>query len=191
MRMNPNSEYDEVAFPFPGSLLVAHPSLLDPNFRRSVVLLTAHSDEEGSLGVVVNRPLNQTLGEFDTELSGSDLADTPLYAGGPVACDKLILVAWKWSPGDGTFKLFFGIDDVKARQILKDDPGFELRGFIGHSGWTEGQLDDEIEQGAWVTSALSHEIEDMVGDEVWRSLLYRESPQMRLLADEPDDPSLN
>jgi putative transcriptional regulator len=191
MHRNIDRGFNEATLPFPGSLLIAHPSLLDPNFRRSVILLTAHSDEEGSLGVVVNRPLDQTLGEFDPELSQSDLADIPLYAGGPVASDKLILVAWKWSPEEAAFKLFFGIDDVKARQILEEDPDFELRGFIGHSGWTSGQLDEEIEQGAWITSPLLPEIEGSVGDTVWRAILYRESAEMRLLADEPDDPSLN
>jgi len=186
-----SGQSEETMLPFPGSLLVAHPSLLDPNFKRSVVLLTAHSDEEGSLGVVVNRPLKQTLGEYDLELSKTDMSEVPLYFGGPVAKDKLILVAWKWTPEAGVFKLFFGIDDVKAREILAEDPAFELRGFLGHSGWTEGQLDMEIEEGAWVTSPLLPEIETGSGDAIWRTLLYRDSAQMRLLADEPDDPSLN
>ena len=190
MRMDRHSEFTEAALPFAGSLLVAHPSLLDPNFKRSVILLTAHSDE-GSLGIVVNRPLGQTLGEFDLKLSGSDLAAVPLYQGGPVSDDKLILVAWKWTPEEGSFKLYFGIDEEKARLLQAEDSGFQLRGFIGHSGWTEGQLDAEIEEGAWVTSALMPEIESLGGDAVWRLMLHRDSPQMGLLADEPDDPSLN
>lgn len=191
MRMDRYSQFNEATLPFAGSLLVAHPSLSDPNFKRSVVLLTAHSDEEGSLGIVVNRPLEQTLGEFDPQLNDSDLATVPLYQGGPVSDDKLILVAWKWSPEQSTFKLYFGIDEVKARALLQEDSGFELRGFIGHSGWTEGQLDAEIEEGAWVTSTLMPEIDTLGGEAVWRLILHRDSPQMGLLADEPDNPSLN
>ncbi|HAV12294.1 MAG TPA: YqgE/AlgH family protein [Opitutae bacterium] len=190
-RMDRPSQFAEATLPFAGSLLVAHPSLQDPNFRRSVVLLTAHSDEEGSLGVVVNRPMNQTLSEFDPTLSNTDLESVPLFYGGPVANDKLILVAWKWTPEEGSFKLYFGIDDVKARSLLAENSGFELRGFIGHSGWTEGQLDAEIEEGAWVTSPLMPEIDSVQGEEVWRMILRRDSPQMGLLADEPDNPSLN
>ena len=191
MRMDRHNQFTETSLPFAGSLLVAHPSLSDPHFRRSVVLLTAHSDEEGSLGIVVNRPLEKTLGEYDADLGHSDLADVPLYEGGPVANDKLILVAWKWTPAEGTFKLYFGINEVKARELVASDPGFELRGFLGHSGWTEGQLDAEIEEGAWVTTTLSPEIDSIEGDDVWRLILHRDSPQMGLLADEPDDPSLN
>ncbi len=189
--MNRDSGFTEAKFPFAGSLLVAHPSLEDPNFRRSVVLLTAHSDSDGSLGVVVNRPLGQTLGDYATELSGSELAGIPLYQGGPVANEQLILVAWKWTPEEGSFKLYFGIDEGKARALVQEDSGFELRGFLGHSGWTEGQLDAEIEEGAWVTSALLPEIDTIGGEAVWRFILHRDSPEMHLLADEPDDPSLN
>jgi putative transcriptional regulator len=189
--MDRHRQFSEATLPFAGSLLVAHPTLLDSNFRRSVVLLTAHSDEDGSLGIVVNRPLGQTLGEFDRGLNDSALADIPMYRGGPVSDDKVILVAWKWTPEEGSFKLYFGIDETKARALAEEDSGFELRGFLGHSGWTEGQLDAEIEEGAWVTSALLPEIGSMEGDEVWRLILHRDSPQMGLSADEPDDPSLN
>lgn len=189
--MDRYSQFSEATLPFAGSLVVAHPSLKDQNFRRTVVLLTAHSDEEGSLGVVVNRPLGKTLGEYDAELKHSDLADVPLYEGGPVATDQLILVAWRWTPAEGTFKLYFGIDDVKARELLAEDSEFQLRGFIGHSGWSEGQLDAEIDEGAWVTSTLLPEIEDFDGDAVWRLILHSDSAEMGLLADEPDDPSLN
>jgi putative transcriptional regulator len=190
MRFISDNEEDDV-LQLAGSLLVAHPSLLDPNFKRSVILLTAHTPEEGALGVIVNRPLDQTLGEYDSELSGSDFAHVPLYEGGPVASDQMILVAWKWSSEDGTFKLYFGIDEVKARQILEDDPEFELRGFIGHSGWGEGQLEGEIEVESWVVASLSPELEEQEGLTVWRSILSRVSPEMQLLADEPDDLSVN
>jgi putative transcriptional regulator len=191
MRLNPGSDEDDDAVHLAGSLLLAHPSLRDTHFKRTVVLLTAHSTIEGSLGVIVNRPLNQTLGEFDSELAGSEFADVPLYEGGPVACDQMILVAWKWSSEDGTFKLYFGIDEVKARQLLEYDPEFVLRGFIGHSGWGEGQLEGEIEVDSWVVAPLSPAIEELDGVSVWRAILSQQGPKMHLLAEEPDNPSMN
>jgi len=115
----------------------------------------------------------------------------PLYEGGPVGSDQMILVAWKWVSEDGSFKLYFGIDEDKARQILKDDPEFELRGFIGHSEWGEGQLEGEIEVNSWVVSPLSPELEELEGLAVWRSILSRMGPKMQLLAEEPDDLSMN
>lgn len=177
--------------PMAGALLLAHPSLLDPNFRRSVVLLTAHDPDEGSLGVVVNRPLGKTLGEYDGGLQDSQLAGIPLYQGGPVAADQLILAAWKWVPSDGTFKLYFGIDADKARSLMQHDSGYRFRGFVGHSGWTEGQLTAELDQNAWLVAPLAPELEVDDGDGLWRTVISREQPELTLWAQEPDDPSLN
>lgn len=191
MRLIPDRNEGDEELHLAGSLLVAHPSLLDSHFKRTVVLMTAHSAQEGSLGVIVNRPLYQTLGQYDVELAGTEFAAVPLYEGGPVGSDQMILVAWKWSSADGTFKLYFGIDEDKARQILKDDPEFELRGFIGHSGWGEGQLEGEIEVNSWVVSPLIPDLEELEGLAVWRSILSQQGPEMQLLAEEPDDLSMN
>lgn len=191
MRYNRESQPSEANMPHPGTLLLAHPDLLDPNFRRTVVLLSVHSAEEGTIGVILNRPLEQTLGEFDPDLNDSMLADVPLYAGGPVATDQLILVAWKWSPEESAFKLYFGIDGERANQILEEDDGYNLRGFLGHAGWTGGQLVAELEQGSWVLSASLPALKDNEGVVDWHELLCEERPELRLLADVPEDPSLN
>lgn len=177
--------------PEAGSLLVAHPTLNDPNFRRTVIFLTAHSQSDGSLGVIVNRETGRKLGEFAGEWTSSSLADVPVFAGGPVASEKLILAAWKWLPDDGVFKLYFGIDGAKAEEMADADPDLKIRAYLGHAGWSAGQLTDEISEGAWVVSRLLPEIETKGGDEVWRSLLCNEDPVMKVLIDVPDDPSLN
>ena len=188
---NDPREGEQTLLPIAGSLLLAHPSMQAPHFRHSVVLLTAHSVEDGALGVIVNRPLNQTLGGFDPDMQATDLADIPLYEGGPVASDRLILVAWKWVEADSSFKLFFGIDVDKARVLMDEDPEFRFRGFLGHSGWTGGQLEEELEQEAWLVSPLAAEIDTQEGELAWRTILTYNSPEMRVFADEPDDPSLN
>lgn len=191
MRLNREDSYREVQEPHAGTLLLAHPALLDPNFRRSAILLSAYSPEEGSIGVVVNRPTGQTLGEYDPELARSPLAGVPLFAGGPVARGQLILAAWRWSADEGTFKLYFGIDGEKAQRIVEENPDFQLRGFLGHAGWSEGQLDAELDQGSWVLSGYLPVLKLDPAAIDWHELLCQERPELRLLADAPDDPSMN
>ena len=150
--------------PHAGNLLPAHSRLLDPNFRRTVILLSAHSDTEGSVGVIVNRAMGQTLGEFDSELARSKLASIPLFVGGPVATDQLILVAWKWSLEESTFKLYFEIDGEKAQSICGKDPAFQLSGFLGHAGWNEGQLNAELDQGSCVLTGCLPALKDKLSE---------------------------
>ena len=179
---------DEMSFA--GSLLIAHPSQTQGYFKRTVVLLMVHSAEDGSLGLILNRPLNQKLGDYDAEFSDTEIASIPLFDGGPVSKDKLILVAWK-QLGKGMAQFYFGIDESKVREIIANDPEFELRGFLGYSGWSEGQLEGELKMHAWVLTAISTELSELDSPETWSALLASEGPEMRLLAEEPEDPSLN
>jgi putative transcriptional regulator len=174
-----------------GSLLVAHPSMQDPNFSRTVILVPVHSREEGALGVVVNRPSSQTLGELDENFRFSRLAGVPVFKGGPVALDRLILAGWKWSADAERFNLFFGIDEEKALQFAETDPDIRLRAFLGHSGWTGGQLESELAQQAWAVSPVLPELDRFGGTELWRVVARRLDPRFGLLAEAPDDPSAN
>src|ERR1043165_4098102 len=84
---------------FAGSLLLAHPAMRDPNFRHSVVLMSAHSSE-GAMGVVLNRPLGKRLGQLSGDFALGALASVPLFTGGPVNNEQLVLAAWQVR-GDG------------------------------------------------------------------------------------------
>src|SRR3954469_9579990 len=99
-----------------GSLLLAHPAMRDPNFKRSVVLLSAHNDE-GAMGVVLNRPLGKQLAEINSEFAFGPLAGVPLYSGGPVEPEQLILVSWQWLEEESAFQLYFGIEPEKAAEL--------------------------------------------------------------------------
>src|SRR4051812_10065158 len=90
-----------------GSLLVAHPILKDPNFRRTVVLMSSHTDE-GAMGVVLNRPMGKKLAELNVEFAVGPLADVPIFSGGPVETRQLLLAAWQ-TREDG-FQMHFGIE---------------------------------------------------------------------------------
>jgi putative transcriptional regulator len=173
-----------------GSLLLAHPSLRDANFRRSVVLLSGH-DEKGAMGIVLNRPLGKRLGQLNAEFALSPLAPVPLYQGGPVQTDQLLLCAWRFH-ADGTgFQLMFGIEPQKALE-LQSEEGMQLRAFLGYAGWTGGQLEMELSQNTWVVSPLMANLLDLKQDEtLWRAILTGMSHEWKLLVDEPEDPSDN
>ncbi|MFW5883406.1 MAG: YqgE/AlgH family protein [Verrucomicrobiota bacterium] len=172
--------------------MLAHPDLAEPTFKRTVILLSAHSAEDGALGVVINRPLGKTLAEHAPEFSQSELAEIPLYSGGPVQNDQMILAAWEFLPEEGAFKLYFGIDDEKAISILREHPEAEVRGFLGYSGWSNGQLETELERDSWVVTPIDGKAVDQAdGEALWRLILSKASPDLQLRAIEPDDPTLN
>lgn len=171
-----------------GSLLLAHPAMKDPNFRRSVVLMSSHN-AEGAMGVVLNRPMGKRLGELSGDFALGALAGVPLFHGGPVQDEQLVLAAWQVR-SDG-FRLHFGIDPDKAAQLLAEE-GTHVRGFLGYSGWSAGQLENEMRLRTWVVADVPEDLLSHAQDEsLWRTVLSREGAEWRLLAGEPDDPELN
>ncbi|MDR0902979.1 MAG: YqgE/AlgH family protein [Opitutaceae bacterium] len=176
-------------FVLAGSLLLAHPAMNGDAFRRSVVLLSTH-DENGAMGIVLNRPLGKQLGQLDPAFALTKLADVPLYRGGPVETARLMLCGWRFHPDGSGFQLMFGINPDKALDLL-DTGGVHLRGFMGYSGWSAGQLENEMKHQAWVVSPLRPDAFAATGRRLWSDLLGSLAPEWKLLANEPDDPALN
>jgi putative transcriptional regulator len=173
-----------------GSLLLAHPALRDPNFRRTVILLSAH-DAAGAMGVVLNRPLERRLADLNGEFALGPLAGVPLFAGGPVQTGQLVLCAWHPQPDQAELQIMFGLDPEKAAE-LQGQPGVKLRGFLGYAGWTGGQLEQELKQNAWVVCPVTPDaLGGETGELLWRGLLGRIDHEWRLFAGEPDDPAAN
>lgn len=178
-----------------GRLLVATPTLGDPTFDRAVILVLDH-DEDGALGVVLNRASAVTVQET---LDGwNDLvADPPvLFGGGPV--EPTAVVALGRAPAgvapDGWSPI---VDDVRLVD-LEVDPvlaALELervRLFAGYAGWAPGQLEEEIEQGAWFT--VDAEAGDVFTDDpdmLWHGVLARQPGGLRMMATFPEDPTMN
>jgi len=173
-----------------GSLLLAHPSLREETFKHTVILIASH-DSEGAMGVVINRPLGKSLGELNSEFGMGALANIPLFAGGPVQPTQVILCVWRPHPEQDGFQLMFGIDPQKAEELMNEE-GVHMRAFLGYAGWTSGQLEDELRRDTWVVSPLVADLlEDAPTDQLWRDLLGQINDDWKLLANEPEDPSLN
>jgi putative transcriptional regulator len=176
-----------------GSLLVAGADLLDPNFRRTVVLVTEH-DEEGAVGLVLNRPAETTVVEAVPGLSPLVAADAPVYVGGPVDQQSLLVLAEFDDPDDSAATVFDDVGFVRgdADIVLAAGMTRRARVFAGYAGWSAGQLDDELEADGWIVAQAEREDVFEAGEELWGEVLRRQGGSYyRLLATMPADPSLN
>lgn len=143
------------------SILVASPLLLDPNFLHTVVLLIEH-DEEGALGIILNRPLPVTLAQIceESHLAYAGPEDATAWRGGPVDPQRGILIAKGGLPEDEDTVLDFTHFVSHRKDLLEDllqQGGGGFRLFLGYAGWGPGQLDGEMEQGAWARVAVRPE----------------------------------
>ena len=187
---------DDISGSLQGKLLVAAPSLLDPNFARTVVLMLAHG-EHGALGLVLNRPtvttVSSPLPEWD------DLATAPavVFVGGPVSEGTICLARVKSEvsvPSSGYLALQGPLGTVD----LEADPAFvapwieRLRIFAGYAGWGEGQLESEMEAGAWwALDATEEDIFSREPERLWKGVLRRQGGLLALASAYPADPALN
>lgn len=170
---------------FKGKLLVAAPSLFD-FFRRSVVLVVEHTSQ-GAFGVILNRRADHEALELVPDLDPLVERGAPLWVGGPVEPDSIVVLGEFERPEASAGEIAQGIGVV--------DPDGETdvlraRVFIGHAGWGPGQLDEEIERSAWIVSDFRPEDAFSEGD-LWADVLSRFGGDFALLATMPDDPSLN
>ena len=171
-----------------GKLLVASPSLLDPNFRRTVVLMT-HHDEEGAMGLVLSRPSEIRVSDAVPELA--DLpGDELVYVGGPVQPEAVVVLVEHESEPE--LPIVGNIAFMQADADVDELDGVRARVFAGYSGWGPGQLEGELEESSWIV--VPAEPDDAFAtdpDELWRTVLHRKGGKFALIATMPYDPKLN
>jgi putative transcriptional regulator len=177
-----------------GKLIIAAPTLADPNFARTVILIAEHT-EDGAMGLVLNRPAETLVDEAVPDLAWLAEDEEHVWVGGPVAETAVIVLA-EWD------------EPALAGAVVEGDLGFvgadadspdELDGairrarvFAGHAGWGPGQLEEELAEDAWIVEAPRREeifCEDP--DTLWGAVLRRMGSRYALLATMPPDPSLN
>jgi len=177
-----------------GKLLLAGPALKDPNFDRTVVLITEHS-EEGAMGLVLNRPSEAPVDEAVPDLAWVVEDEAVVYVGGPVAPSGVIVLA-EWA------------DPAGAVVMVEDDLGFvpgdiedpdaltaairRARVYAGHAGWGPGQLEAELAEEAWIVETpRREELFSTEPETLWSAVLRRMGREFALLSTMPPDPSLN
>ncbi len=177
-----------------GQLLVAAPDLADPNFRRTVVLITEHGPE-GAMGLVLNRPTEAVVGEAAPELAALAGEDDLVHAGGPVQPRAVTVLAEFDDPDRAAHLVTADIGFVPADADLAELSGATRRArvFAGYAGWSAGQLEDELEDEGWLVVRDTRP-EDLFGadpDRLWSAVLGRQGGHLALVARMPEDPSLN
>jgi putative transcriptional regulator len=174
-----------------GKLLISSPALFDPNFRRTIVLI-AHHDEEGAMGLVLNRPAEVPVAVAAPQLAALVEGDEPIHVGGPVSPESLMVLAQFDEPGDAVACIVGDVGFVPADAEPDELETRRARVYAGYAGWGAGQLEDELEEGSWI-------VEDAKADDpfaedpelLWRSVLRRKGGAFSLLATMPPDPSAN
>ena len=182
-----------------GRLAVATPLLTDPNFAGTVVMLLQADDEDGALGLVLNRPTGTGVGEV---LETWDrLAGSPpvVFTGGPVQPNAAICLgrARVGAPAVASYSVLenaptLGTVDLDASPDELAEAVTEVRVFAGYAGWSPGQLEAEVEEGAWwIVDALPSDAFTPRPEVLWRQVLRRQGPPLAFAALYPEDPSLN
>ena len=176
-----------------GQLLLASPALVDPNFRRTVLLVGVHNPD-GALGVVLNRPSTVTVGEAVPQLKDAVAGEEPVYVGGPVQPASVVVLAEFLDPEPAGMlvvgRIGFPATDADIEQLARATA--RRRVFAGFAGWGEGQLDAELDHGDWIAhSAAPEDVFTDLPGELWSTVLARKGGSYALIARMPPDPSMN
>lgn len=177
-----------------GSYLLANPFLKDPNFLRTVVLLTEHN-EDGAVGFILNRPIQYSLNDILPEFP---IFDCPVFLGGPVQQDSLHYVhniaAMSESSAEVVPGLFWGGDFeylkslVIAGQVKPED----IRFFVGYSGWGPEQLQNELDTESWIVAKPKPKFTFQSPSEgLWKDILHSMGRKYQIISNYPSDPRDN
>lgn len=184
----------ENARPGKGKLLISEPFMYDPNFKRTVILLSEHSDK-GTIGFIINKKLDLKIHEAVDEFP---FFNSPVYSGGPVQPDTLHYIhrnghliedSMKVADGiwwGGDFEMLKSL--IEKKQVKPED----FRFFVGYSGWGSGQLAEEIKEKSWIlTRATESNVFDDNTEKLWKDVLTQMGKEYAVMATFPEDPSMN
>ncbi len=175
-----------------GQLLIAGPELWDPNFRRTIILIGQH-DDEGALGLVLNRPAELSVAEASPPLEHLVDRDSPLFLGGPMDKATAVVLA-EFAEPERAEVLAFGSVGFLAGHVEADVVHVisRARVFAGYAGWGPGQLENELRESSWIIEpALPEDVFTREPDRLWGAVLRRKGPEFHFLATMPVDPVLN
>jgi putative transcriptional regulator len=179
--------------PGKGKILVSEPMLPDPNFFRSVILLTQH-DQTGSLGFVLN---NISIIDVDNVLPEFSVKNIPIFIGGPVGNDQLFFIHTIGTSLNQSQKLMDGLyvgGDLKQLEFMLNNDiatAEQVRFFVGYSGWDPEQLDQEIKENSWIIASITPSQVMSDSEEYWKEIMIGLGKEFELMSNFPSNPGLN
>jgi putative transcriptional regulator len=191
-----SSEHSGAPGELTGMLLVASPSLADPNFARTVVLVLDHGPS-GTIGLVLNRPTGVPVDEILRQWHEQAALASPavIFSGGPVSPSAVIGLVRGTLMGEpaGWRSVLGEVGTVDLSVPPEDQPALDgARLFSGYSGWASDQLDDEIDEGAWFClDAIEDDLMTREPEQLWHDVLRRQGGDLGMLANFPPHPSVN
>ncbi|MEM6320085.1 MAG: YqgE/AlgH family protein [Bacteroidota bacterium] len=178
-----------------GKILLAEPFMIDPNFKRSVVCVCDHTKEDGTVGFVLNKNLGLQVNELILEFPDFD---AEVYYGGPVQTDSIHYIHSAGDILDNSTPVVDGVwwggDFEKLKFLIASsliEPK-DIRFFVGYSGWSPGQLDNEMEHGSWVvTDMYANYLFKSKPDSLWQQVMKNKGDRFEVIADMPDGVNWN
>jgi putative transcriptional regulator len=178
-----------------GSLLVAEPFMQDPNFRRAVIMVTDHTDDEGTVGFILNKPLTVKIGDLVEDFPE---IDSLAHYGGPVSTNTIHYIHNVGMMLDGSTEIGPGVywggefDKLKfliIQELIKRD---NIRFFVGYAGWSPGQLITELETGSWfISESHANYLFKSKPTRLWNQVMHHKGDIYSVLAQLPEQPNLN
>lgn len=181
--------------PSAGQLLISEPFMLDPNFKRTVILLCEHDEESGTVGFILNKSLDVRVCDA---LLDFDVVTNELFYGGPVAQDTLHYLHMYGDKIEDSLhisdNIYWGGNFEQLGDLLRDgliDPN-GVKFFLGYSGWSPGQLHEEMIDKSWIIAqATGKYVFETARNELWKKVLTDLGGEHKLITNYPEDPRLN
>lgn len=178
-----------------GHLLLAEPFMVDPNFKRSVILLCEHNQDDGTIGFILNKPINMNIDELVADFPEFE---SEVYYGGPVATDTIHYIHNVGNLLENSVEVVRGVywggdfDKLKflieSKLVLPDN----IRFFVGYSGWSSGQLQDELSYGSWLVSDMHPNYAfKSKPSKLWMEVMHNKGNPYSVIAQMPNSNSLN
>jgi len=178
-----------------GKVLLAEPFMMGSNFKRAAILLTEHTDKEGSVGFIMNKQLEMNITELVADFPEFE---SPTFFGGPVATDTIHYIHNVGDLLEKSTKIGEGIywgGDFEKLKFLIDSKMINpqnIRFFVGYSGWSEGQLQDELKSGSWIVADMdANYLFNTKHTELWKQIMNDKGDRYEAIADMPDSSNFN